>query len=100
MSAHADVPLFHMNRDLCLQARQRLDWGIDRLADESGVSPLAIEQFESGFRRLKPISLQAIAYAFEAKGLMFIPGYGILTGDNIVGACPDPQLSDDYFQVE
>lgn len=100
MSAYVDIPLFHMNRAFCVQARQRLDWAIDRLAHESGVSPLAIEQFESGFRKLRPISLQAIAFAFEAQGLMFIPGYGILRGGDVQGACPDPRLSDDYFQVE
>ncbi|OLU22353.1 hypothetical protein BVH03_24260 [Pseudomonas sp. PA15(2017)] len=100
MSPYFNIQLFHMDRKLCAAARYRLDWSIDRLAIQSGVSALAIEQYESGFRKLKPISLQAIAYAFEAEKLMFFPGQPVMTGGNVRGACPDPRLSSDYSQIE
>ncbi|SDG12506.1 helix-turn-helix domain-containing protein [Phytopseudomonas seleniipraecipitans] len=100
MNPFVDIPLFHMSREHCIQARARLNWSIYQLAEQSGVSPLAIEQYESGFRKLKPISLQAIAYACEAKGMMFIPGHKVMFGDNVRGACPDPRLSPDYHEIE
>lgn len=100
MSAYAEIPLFHMSREHCIQARDMLGWSIQRLASESGVSSLAIEQYESGFRQLLSISLQAIAFTFEAHGLMFIPGYPPLAGDNVRGACPDPRHAPDYSELE
>lgn len=100
MSLNLNIQLFHMDRKLCVEARERLKWSIEKLADQSGVSALAIEQYETGFRKLKSISLQAIAYAFEAERLMFFPGQPVMTGGNVRGACPDPRRSPDYSQIE
>ena len=95
MKTYFDIPLFTMSPEQCAQARVLLDWSIDRLANTAGVTPLAIEQYESGFRKLRPISLQAIAYTFESEGLVFFPGHQPLRSDNIGGTCPDPHRSAD-----
>jgi transcriptional regulator with XRE-family HTH domain len=100
VSAYVDIALFQLTREQCIQAREMLGWNIQRLADESGVTPLAIEQYESGFRKLRPISRQAIAFAFETQALMFIPGYAPTFGDNVRGACPDPRGEPDYNLLE
>lgn len=100
MSAYVTIPLFYMSRQHCIQARELLNWSVYQLAEQSGVSPLAIEQYESGFRKLRTISLQALAFAFEAESLVFFAGHPVMVGENVRGACPDPRECSDYSQIE
>lgn len=93
MSTYAHISLFTMSPEQCAQARQLLRWSVDKLANTCGVSSLAIEQYESGFRKLRQISLQAIAYAFESEELVFFPGVPPMRGENMRGTCPDPRRS-------
>lgn len=94
------VPMFHMNHSLCVQARELLRWDQLRLSQESGVSLLKLRAYETGAARLRSISQQAIAYAFEKQGLLFFPGEPPMFGANVRGCCPDPRTSPDYYLLE
>lgn len=83
----------------CGPARTLLDWSIDALADASGVSPKAIQQLENG-ERLRTVSMQALAFALEAEGLVFFPGHPPLRGENCRGATKDPRSRRDYHLLE
>lgn len=83
----------------CAPARELLGWNVDALASASGVSPHAIHQLERG-GRLKPVSMQALAFALEAEGLVFFPGHPPLTGENCRGATKDPRDRRDYHLLE
>lgn len=92
--------MFEMNRKLCVQARELLGWDQTRLSAESGVGLLAIGMYEAGMRVLRPISCQALAYAFEKEGLVFLRGEAPIFGANVRGCCPNPRNASDYHLLE
>lgn len=94
------IPRFQMTRNQCVSAREMLGWDQTRLSHESGVSLLAVGMYEAGMRRLRPISLQAIAYVFEKQGLVFLNGEPPIMGANVRGCCPNPCSSPDYYLLE
>lgn len=83
----------------CAPARSRLGWSVEALAFRSGVSRSAIRSIENG-AELRSITMQALAFAFEAEGLIFIPGDPPMSGDNCRGATKDPRSSRDYHLLE
>ncbi|MEX5340578.1 multiprotein-bridging factor 1 family protein [Pseudomonas sp. I2] len=83
----------------CEPARSLLGWSVEALAFRSGVSPAAIRKIEAG-AELRRVTMQALAYALEAEGLMFFPGYPPSRGANCRGATPDPKERDDYHLIE
>lgn len=83
----------------CLPARELLSWSIDDLSSAFGVTSQAIQRLESGFQ-LKEVSLQALAFALEAEGLVFFPGHPPLRGMNCRGSTKDPRSRRDYHLLE
>lgn len=84
----------------CLRAREHLRWSRETLAQESGVSVMAIARFEDEQAELREVTLQALAWAMEAQGLIFIQGHPLLIGMDVRGATPNPRLRDDYEMIE
>lgn len=84
----------------CAEARRILEWSVEALAFRSGVSVKAIRAFESGERRLREISLRALAFSLESEGLIFIPGHAPMRGDNVRGCTENPKLRHDYHLIE
>ncbi len=83
----------------CAPARSRLGWSVEALAFRSGVSRGAIRRIEMGCE-LRDVTMQAIAFAFETEGLIFIPGHPPMSGDNCRGATKDPRSRRDYHLLE
>ncbi|MQG93410.1 helix-turn-helix transcriptional regulator [Pseudomonas sp. MN1F] len=83
----------------CRPARELLGWSIEDLSSASGVSAQAIQQLECG-APLKEVSMQALAFALEAEGLVFFPGHSPLRGMNCRGATKDPRKRRDYHLLE
>ena len=83
----------------CAPARSRLGWSVEALAFRSGVSRNAINRLEKGIR-LREVTMQALAFAFETEGLIFIPGHPPMSGDNCRGATKDPRSRRDYHLLE
>lgn len=94
----AALPL-SFNSDHCQSARLMLSWSIEALAFRSGVSPAAIRCIEKG-ANLRRVTPQALAYAFEAEGLVFFPNHPPMLGENCRGATPDPRLRADFHLIE
>lgn len=84
----------------CVQGRAILEWSQEALAFRSGASVKAIQEFEAGGRPLKWVTKQALAFAMETEGLVFIPSASPLRGENCRGATPDPRLRDDFHLIE
>jgi len=83
----------------CLQARVMLGWSHEQLSRESGVSVAAIQRFEAG-APLRDVTRLALAFRFEAEGLVFFPGFAPGRGMNIRGTTPDPIERKDYELIE
>jgi len=83
----------------CVQARVMLGWSHEQLSRESGVSVAAIQRFETG-EPLKDVTRLALAFRFEAEGLVFFPGFAPGRGMNIRGTTPDPIERKDYELIE
>lgn len=83
----------------CCPARQLMGWSIDNLSSASGVSSQAIQRLEGG-EQLKAVSMQALAFAFEAEGIVFFPGHPPLKGENCRGSTKDPRSHRDYHLLE
>ncbi|WP_145183325.1 helix-turn-helix transcriptional regulator [Pseudomonas sp. URMO17WK12:I11] len=94
----ASLPL-QFGSEHCEIARSMVGWSVEALAFRSGVSPGAIRRLERG-AELLPVTMQALAYAFEAEGLVFFAANAPMRGDNCSGATPDPRTRDDYHFVE
>jgi len=84
----------------CVQGRDILGWSEEALAFRSGASVKAIQQFEAGSRPLKWVTKQALQFALEEEGLMFMPGFAPSMGSNCRGVTPDPRLRDDFYLIE
>lgn len=83
----------------CAPARSLLGWSVEALAFQSGVSPGAIRSIENG-AELRSVTMQALAHALEAKGLVFFPGHPPLRAGNCRGATPPPNTRDDFHLIE
>jgi hypothetical protein len=84
----------------CSQAREMLGWSVEALAFRSGVSTKAIRELELGTRTLRRVTMQALSFALEAEGLIFIPGQKPMTSGDCVGATTDPRDRDDFHLIE
>lgn len=83
----------------CMPARELLSWSIDDLSSASGVTTQAIQRLERG-AQLNTVSMQALAFAFEAVGLVFFPGHPPLRGHNCRGSTKSPRSRRDYHLLE
>ncbi|BBP66620.1 MULTISPECIES: helix-turn-helix domain-containing protein [Pseudomonas] len=81
------------------QARAMLGWSVEELSRRSGVSVPAIQRFEAG-GELLDVTRLALAFRFEAEGLVFFPGFAPGRGMNIKGSTPDPAGRPDYAMIE
>ncbi len=103
---HAELLDFFLNQpptltpQQCVQGRDILGWSEEALAFRSGASVKAIQQFEAGSRPLKWVTKQALQFALEQEGLMFMPGFAPSMGSNCRGVTPDPRLRDDFYLIE
>jgi transcriptional regulator with XRE-family HTH domain len=61
----------------CRGARGILNWTQQELADASGLSKTAINNFEKGHSDIKNESLKSIKYAFVSAGIEFIGQHGL-----------------------
>ncbi|MEX7554448.1 XRE family transcriptional regulator [Pseudomonas monteilii] len=94
----ADLPL-GFRSEHCEPSRFALEWSVEALAFRSGVTPDAIRAVELGIE-LRRVTMQALAFALEAEGLIFFPGHPPLRSDDCRGATPDPRTRDDYHLIE
>lgn len=83
----------------CRQARAMLGWSHEQLSQASGVSVAAVQRFEEG-DLLRDVTRLALAFRFEAEGLVFFPGFAPGRGMNIRGTTPDPIERLDYELIE
>lgn len=87
----------------CRAARGLLDWTQQDLADASGLSKTAINNFEKGHSDIKNESLRAIRMAFESADLEFIREEGLrkkTEGAQILkGPSAFSELLDDIYQT-
>jgi hypothetical protein len=93
------IALFQFTPPHCAQARAMLGWSVEELSGESGVSVEAIERFEAG-QDVLDVTRLALAYRFEAQGLMFFPGFAPGRGVNVKGSTPNPMGRADFAMVE
>ncbi len=84
----------------CVQARDMLGWTVEALAFRSGVSTQAIRELESGTRALRRVTMQALSFALETEGLIFLPGHKPMRSDECRGATTDPRERDDFHLIE
>ena len=83
----------------CAQARELLGWSLEQLSDKSKVSVPAIQRFEAS-ERVRDVTLLALAYALEAEGLVFFPGFAPSWASNFRGTTPDPMGREDFALIE
>jgi hypothetical protein len=93
------IALFQFTPTHCAQARQLLGWDMDQLCQRSTVSVQAIQRFEAGFE-VRDVTRLALAFCFEAEGLVFFPGFEPGRGMNVRGATPNPMERADYALIE
>ncbi|MBH3412814.1 helix-turn-helix domain-containing protein [Pseudomonas putida] len=93
-----NLPL-SFQKEHCVPARELLGWSQEALVFRSGVSVRAIQSLERG-KDLNAVSMQALAFAFEAEGLVFFPGHAPLKGENCRGSTKDPRSRHDYHLLE
>ena len=93
------IALFQFTPAHCAQARAMLDWSIEELSRESGVSVEAIQRFENQ-QPVLDVTRLALAYRFESQGLAFFPGFAPGRGMNVRGSTPNPVGRADYAMVE
>lgn len=84
----------------CAAARTMLNWSVEALSFRSGVSVKAIGDFEEGQRTLRQVTIQALSFALEAEGLVFLPGLKPMRGQNCRGGTMDPRTRDDFYLIE
>lgn len=84
----------------CAAARAMMNWSVDALSFRSGVSVKAIRDLEENRRPLRQVTMQALAFALEAEGLVFLPGINPMRGQNCRGGTLDPRIRDDYHLIE
>ncbi|MNG15866.1 hypothetical protein D3C84_997220 [compost metagenome] len=84
----------------CAAARVMLNWSVEALSFRSGVSVKAIRDLEEGRRILREVTMQALSFALEAEGLVFLPGLKPMRGENCRGGTTDPKHRDDFHLVE
>jgi len=94
----ADLPL-GFRSEHCEPSRLALEWSVEALAFRSGVSPDAIRTVKLG-KELRRVTMQALAFALEAEGLIFFPGHPPLRSDDCRGATLDPRTRGDYHLIE
>jgi len=93
------IALFQFTPTHCTQARAMLGWSVEELSREAGVSVEAIERFEAE-REVRDVTRLALAYRFEAEGLVFFPGFAPGRGMNVKGSTPNPVGRADFAMVE
>lgn len=87
----------------CRAARGLLGWTQQDLADASGLSKTAINNFEKGHSDIKAESLRAIRMAFESLGIEFIGDEGLRKRSENVQILKGPaafnDLLDDIYET-
>jgi predicted transcriptional regulator len=63
--------------ETCRAARGMLDWSRADLAGRSGVADRTIVDFEAGDRQPRAGTMKKLRDAFEAEGIVFLPGTGV-----------------------
>ncbi|MCP1446146.1 hypothetical protein J3D54_005278 [Pseudomonas sp. GGS8] len=84
----------------CAAARAMLNWSVEALSFRSGVSVKAIRELEEGRRTLRSVTMQALSFALETEGLVFLPGLKPMRGQNCRGGTTDPRKRDDFHLLE
>lgn len=84
----------------CAAARAMLNWSVEALSFRSGVSVKAIRDLEKGRRALRQVTMQALSFALEVEGLIFLPGLEPMRGQNCRGGTTDPRRREDFHLVE
>ncbi len=68
------IALFQFTPTHCVQARAMLGWSVEQLSREAQVPVEDIQRFEAQHEVADAARL-ALAYRFEALGLVFFPGF-------------------------
>jgi len=68
------IALFQFTPTHCVQARAMLGWSVEQLSHEAEVAVDDIQRFEAQ-QDVADATRLALAYRFEAQGLVFFPGF-------------------------
>jgi hypothetical protein len=68
------IALFQFTPTHCVQARAMLGWSVEQLSREAEVAVENIQRFEAQ-QDVSDAARLALAYRFEAQGLVFFPGF-------------------------
>jgi hypothetical protein len=68
------IALFQFTPTHCVQARAMLGWSVEQLSREAQVPVEDIQRFEAQ-QEVADSARLALAYRFEALGLVFFPGF-------------------------
>lgn len=68
------IALFQFTPTHCVQARAMLGWSVEQLSREALVPVEDIQRFEAQ-QEVADAARLALAYRFEALGLVFFPGF-------------------------
>lgn len=68
------IALFQFTPTHCVQARAMLGWSVEQLSREAQVPVEDIQRFEAQ-QEVADAARLALAYRFEALGLVFFPGF-------------------------
>jgi hypothetical protein len=94
-----DLPLSFSTAH-CAAAHAMLNWSVKALSFRSRVSVKAIRDLEEGRRILRQVMMQALSFALEAEGLVFLPGLKPMRGQNCRSCTMDPNNRNDFHLVE
>jgi hypothetical protein len=89
------IALFQFTPTHCAQARAMLGWSVEQLSREAGVSADDIQRFEAQ-QEVADAPRLALAYRFEAQGLVFFPGFAPGRSANMRSSTAEPVGRGEY----
>ncbi|MCU7248298.1 XRE family transcriptional regulator [Pseudomonas koreensis] len=93
------IALFQFTPTHCVQARVMLGWSVEQLSREAEVSVDDIQGFEAQ-QDVADATRLALAYRFEAQGLVFFPGFAPGRSASLKGVTPESVERGDFAMVE
>lgn len=93
------IALFQFTPTHCVQARAMLGWSVEQLSREAEVAVADIQRFEAQ-QDVADAARLALAYRFEAQGLVFFPGFAPGRGVRAQGMAGESVGRGDFAMAE
>ncbi|WP_311882627.1 MULTISPECIES: XRE family transcriptional regulator [unclassified Pseudomonas] len=93
------IALFQFTPTHCVQARAMLGWSVEQLSREAEVSVEDIQRFETQ-QDVADAARLALAYRFEAQGLVFFPGFAPGRSASVQGVSSEAVGRGDFAMAE